>query len=90
MAKESMIERNSNPEYFEKIECSAEGCNSTEDLLRHRYSEDYMCTVCANKLVEKIKEEKEKEHEEIFGARIYPFYGEIEQDFNDLIQEREA
>jgi hypothetical protein len=88
--KETMIERNSNPEYYEKIECGAEGCRSTEDLLVHKYTGEHMCPSCVNKLEEKIRKEKEQEHEEIFGARIYPFYGEIEQDFNELLIERNA
>ena len=76
MPRETMSERKSNPAYYEKIECSSEDCNSTEDLLKHRYSEEYLCAFCANKLVETIQAKKEKEHEEIYGREIY--YTDIE------------
>jgi len=86
MAKETMSERNSNPEYFEVIECEAEGCKSTHGLLKHRYSETYMCLDCVNALATKIREEKEREDEELFGNEGYY----TEMSYNQLLQERNA
>lgn len=87
MAKETMSERNSNPAYFERIECEAEGCKSTENLLKHRYAETYCCVSCANKLATKLREEKEREIEELYGP-----HESFRKDMalSDLISEREA
>jgi hypothetical protein len=86
MAKESMSERNSNPFYFELVTCSGENCQSTSDLLVHRYSGEHMCATCINKLVEKINEEKEREHEDVFGKEGYY----TDMSYNQLLQERSA
>ena len=82
MAKESMSERNSNPEYFETISCK---CGRATDLLKHRYSEEFACVDCANDLANKYREEKERE-EETFGREGY--YAEMS--LNQIMQERNS
>lgn len=54
----SLVERNSDPRHFELIVCSAPGCNSRENLLMHRYSDEHMCEICVNNLVAEIKREE--------------------------------
>ena len=48
--------------YYEVAQCSE--CNTTEDLLVHRYNDDIMCTHCLNEQVDRIKHEEDVAEEE--------------------------
>lgn len=87
MAKETMSERNSNPEYFEVIECEAKDCKETNGLLRHRFNESYICPACLNNLMNEVRDQKEREIEELYGP-----HESFRKDMalSDLITEREA
>lgn len=69
MGKETQSERNSNPIYFEVIQCSASGCDRKTDLLKHNSSEEILCVDCVNKLVEEIEHAKMIEEEESMNFR---------------------
>lgn len=83
MAKETMTERNSNPAYYETIFCSVSGCGRTEDLLKHRYSDEMTCVTCVNAMVEKIEEQKRIEEEEFERHDDYRDFS-----YNQLLTER--
>lgn len=85
MAKETMPERNSNPEYFEVIECEAEGCKETNGLLRHRFNESYICPTCLNNLLNEVRDQKERELDELYG---YTDSFKKDMALSDLITER--
>lgn len=76
MAKEFEIKKIENPAFFEKIWCRE--CQSTEDLMAHKFSDIVMCCSCVNDLLTKAGEEDEKEG----------YY--TDNSYAELIQERNS
>lgn len=74
MAKEFEIKRTENPAFFEKIWCRE--CQSTEDLMAHKFSDIVMCCHCVNDLLTEAANEDESEG----------YYTDMNQ--NELYQER--
>lgn len=83
MFKETLSERNSNPKYYESIQCEAQGCTERHDLLFHRYSETFMCTNHVNQLMAEASKEENV-------GREYDEDKADEDRLEFLLQEREA
>lgn len=85
MPRETMSERNSNPFYFESIQC--EKCGSIENLRLHKHSGDVACVICVN--VAMAEAAREDEESNVIG-RIYDEDRASENRLEFLLQEREA
>ena len=84
MPRETQTEKNNNPAYYETISC--EDCGGIEHLRMHASAKDIICVDCLNKVLARASEEKEREHEEIFGREGYY----TDMSYNELLQERNA
>jgi len=76
-----MNERNSDPFYYETIQCSE--CCGVDGLLRHKFSEELTCKSCVRAIEEKFNEANRIAEEENCKHDDYR-----DMSYNELLTER--
>lgn len=83
MPRQTMSERNSDPFYFETIQCSE--CCGVDGLLKHKFTDELTCSACVDKINKAFNEAKKEAEENQVKEGYYTDFS-----YNELLQERNA
>lgn len=64
MPRQTMSERNSDPFYFETIQCSE--CCGVDGLLKHKFTDELTCSACVDKINDDFNAAKRIDEETLY------------------------